>query len=244
MGGAVIIPLLHLAYMKTTSNKDYWTPASRAVPLPYARALALSLLFGYLLPTIALYVPWSNVFTSQGYIALWQPVPWLVNILLVILSTLFSLNQSNRKTGPEGSTADVPYLQRVYLFSFFVAASAHWFAIAACLLSKDPNVTFAHAFLPRKDLFLRTGTISTMQEGLLYIFQIDYWVIFGSSLVWAYLAILDTNRAAGTYVPPVKALSVMILNTILFGPAATLAAIWYSREGTLAGLQTAKAKAK
>ena len=210
--------------------------------MPYARALLLSLVFGYLAPTILLYIPWDNIFKTQGFIALWQPVPWIVNILLFVLSTLFSLNQSRAKTGPEGTTADVKYLQRIYLLSFFVAAAVHWLAIAACLLSSDPNISFMHAFVPRKDLFLRTGTISTIHEGLHYIFQIDYWVIFGSSLIWSYLAILDTNRVAGAYVSLFKALPVMVFNTFLFGPAATMAAIWYSREGTLAGLQKIKSK--
>src|SRR5690349_294739 len=101
--------------MKTTSSKDYWTPSSRAVSLPYARALLPSLVIGYLLPTLALYVPYGNVFTTQGVVALWQPSPWMVNILLVALSTVFSAGQSSLKQGPEGTTADVKYLQRVYL---------------------------------------------------------------------------------------------------------------------------------
>jgi hypothetical protein len=188
-----------------------------------------------------MYVPWNDVFTTQGFAVLWQPSPWIVNILLVVLSTLYSVGGSQIKVEPEGTTADVKYLQRVYLLSFAVGAISHWLTIATIFFSSDPNLTFTHVFLPRKELFLATQSISTLHEGLHYIFQVDYWIIFGSSLIWAYLAILDTNRVAQAYVAPIKAITVMALNTVLFGPAATVAAIWHSREGTLAGLQKSKA---
>lgn len=237
----MIIALYHLAYIKTSSSKDYWTPASRTVSVAYAKALLPSLVIGYLVPTIAMYIPWNNIFTTQALAALWQPSPWIVNILLVMFSTLYSIGGSETKVEPEGTTADVKYLQRVYLLSFAVSAISHWLTIATIFFSKNPNLTFTHVFLPSKELFLATQSISTLHEGLHYIFQIDYWIIFGSSLIWAYLAILDTNRVAQSYVAPMQAVSVMALNTVLFGPAATVAAIWHSREGTLAGLQKSKA---
>jgi hypothetical protein len=229
--------------MKTTSSENYWDPPSRAVSVPYARALLPSLILGYLAPTLALYVPYTNVFFTQAVVAFWQPSPLLVNVLLVAFSTVISSGYEKPKQNPEGSTADVMYLQGVYLFSFAVAAASHWFTIATLYLSSDPNLTFFHAFWPRKELVFETARISTMHEGLRYILQIDFWVIFGSSLIWAYLAILDTNRVARSYVAPAKAIAVIILNTMLFGPAATVAAIWYSRESTLAQLQQ-KSKAK
>jgi hypothetical protein len=229
--------------MKTSSNENYWNPSSRAVSLPYAKALLPSLILGYLLPTIALYIPYENIFTTQAVVAFWQPSPLLVNVLILVFSALFSIGYTKPKQTPEGTTSDVKYLQHVYLFSFAVAAASHWLAITALLFSKDPNITFFHAIWPRKDLVLATGRIHTMHEGLLYILQIDFWVIFGSSLIWAYLAILDTNRVARAYVAPAQAFAVIGLNTVLFGPAATVAAIWYSRESTLAQLQQ-KSKAK
>jgi hypothetical protein len=238
VGGAIIIPLYHLAYMKTSSGKNYWSPASRAVPVAYAQALLPCLILGYLLPTILIYLPYSNAFMTQGYIALWQPAPLIVNLLLLILVPTYSVGQPKPKTTAAGSTDDVKYLKRVYILCFVVGAVTHWAAVAICFLTSDPNLTFIHAFWPNKELFIGANINTTLSEGLLYIFQIDFWVIFGSSLIWAYLAVLDTNRASGrSFVPPIKAIAVIALNTFVFGPAATVAAIWFSRESTLAQLQ-------
>jgi hypothetical protein len=245
VGGAIIVPLYCLAYQSVSSGKDYWLPASRAVPTAYAQALLPSLVLGYLLPTILIYLPYGNVFVTQGYVALWQPVPILVNILLLVFSPTYSIGQPKAKTTSSeatGSTDDVKYLNRVYILSFVVGAVAHWAAIAICFLSSDPNLSFTHAFWPRKDLWIGKNINPSMSEGLLHIFQMDFWIIFLSSLVWAYLAVLDINRISGrSFVPAPKALVVMALNTVLFGPAATVAAIWYSRESTLAHLQKSKA---
>jgi hypothetical protein len=230
--------------MYTSSRKDYWSPASRAVSLSYAQALLPSLIVGYLIPTILIYLPYDNVFITQRYAALWQPVPIYVNILLFILAPTYSIGRSTPKTTTtvtENSIDDVKYLKRVYIFSFIVGAITHWAAVAICFLSSDPNLSFMHAFWPNKEFFFGQVTGLTLSQGLLYIFQVDFWIIFASSLIWAYLVILDTNRVTSkSFVPPVKALIVMALNTVLFGPAATIAAIWYSREGTLAQVQKSK----
>lgn len=212
--------------------------------MPYAKALLPSLIIGYLIPTVLLYIPHDTVFTTQALVAFWQPTPIFVNILLLAFSEFFSIGYKDPKPSVEGTTDDVKYLQRVYLASFVVGAVSHWFTIAACLgfVSSDPNLSFFHAIWPNLDLMMGNRPPTGLYEGLHYIFQMDYWFIFGSSLIWAYLTILDTNRVARAYVAPIKALAVMSLNTVIFGPAATVAAIWYSRETTLAGLQKSETK--
>lgn len=213
------------------------------MPVGYARALLPSLVLGYLIPTILIYLPYSNVFITQGYVALWQPAPIIVNILLLILTPIFSAGSTEPKAkrDVDGSVEDVKHLQRVYILSFIVGATSHWAAIAICFLSSDPNLSFTHTFWPRKDLWIGRNINPTLSEGLLHIFQMDFWIIFASSLVWAYVAVLDVNRVTKSFVPASKALVVMTLNTVLFGPAATIAAMWYSRESTLANLQKSKA---
>ncbi len=231
--------------MYTSSRKDYWSPASRALSLPYAQALLPSLIVGYLIPTILIYLPYENVFVTQGYAALWQPVPIYVNTLLFVLAQIYSIGQSKSKTTSpetEKNTDDVKYLKRVCVFSFIVGALTHWAAVAICFFSSDPNLSFMHAFWPNKEFFLGQVTGIKLSQGLLYIYQVDFWIIFASWLIWTSLVILDTNRATSkSFMPPVKALAVMALDTILFGPAATIAATWHSREGTLAQIQKSKA---
>ncbi|KIW06014.1 uncharacterized protein PV09_03195 [Verruconis gallopava] len=242
VGGAVMIPLYHLAYLKSSSAPNYWSPPSRAVSLPYAQALLPSLVLGYLLPTILVYFPQGNVFVTQGYIAIWQIAPVIVNLLLFVLAPTYAVGQPRTNRNEENLDGDVKYLKRVYMLSFFIGAISHWAAAAICFLSSDPNLSFMHAFWPRGDLFLGQMSALTLSECVHYIFQMDCWIIFGSCLVWAYMAVLDMNRISNqSFVPPAKALAVMALNTVLFGPAATVAAVWYSRELKMAGLAKAKA---
>ena len=95
----------------------------------------------------------------------------LVRILgfILVFSALFSIGYNKSKQTPKGTSYDVKYLQRFYLFSFAVAAASHWLTITALLVFRDPNVTFFHAFWPRKDLLLATSRIHSMHEGLLFI---------------------------------------------------------------------------
>lgn len=74
-GGAVIIPLYYLASMIPSSRASYWSPTARAVSISYARALLPSLFVGFLIPTALIYMPYGNLSTTQGYVALWQPSP-------------------------------------------------------------------------------------------------------------------------------------------------------------------------
>jgi hypothetical protein len=230
VGGAIIIPLQHLAYLWDTSESKYWVTESARVPLPHAKAMLPALVLGYLVPTILMFLPYSdeNLWTTQGMVAFWQPCPWYVNAVLWVLSNFYaaSATQDNRTKAP---LRDVDYLGPAYKVAILVPAVTHIGTMFVCLLSNDPQHSFSHVFIPG------LVTVETnLTEALLWIFQIDFWIIFASSLAWAYLAMWDLKRTGATDVSLARAGVAILVGTIAVGPGATLAGVGYWREHAMA----------
>jgi len=226
VGGAVIIPLYYLAYMRESSHADYWLPASRRVRLPYAKALLPSLFVGYLLPTILMYLPFPDpgLYITQGLVAFWQITPFVVNLLLFCIPLV--LGSSTKSASPDQS--DIKYLDRLYITCFIVTATAHVGTIVWCVLS-TPSISLIHALVrvPTEDGFSMTGALH-------YIFQADYWIIFAAAVAGAFLTLWDLKRIGRMDSSLSKAAAGMALSIVCFGPAATVAGVWYVREHIMA----------
>ena len=74
----------------------------------------------------------------------------------------------------------------------------------------------------------------TMVQGMHLIFQVDYWIIFGASLVWAFQAVYDLKRLGRTDVSLWATAGLMVGGTLLNGPGTVITAVWWWREGKLA----------
>lgn len=226
VGGAIIIPLYYLAYMRESAQEDYWSPASRRVPNPYAKALLPSLLIGYLLPTILMYLPFPDpdLSVTQALIAFWQFTPLIANLLLLIISAVYGKESAPSKKKAPLAIDDLKYLDRLYITCFIISAITHIGTILGCLYSK-PQISLSHALLqvPSLDRLSMTG-------GLHYIFQADFWIIFAAAVAGAYLTLWDLKRTGRTDLSLWRAAAVMIVGVICVGPAATVAGAWYVRE--------------
>jgi hypothetical protein len=193
--------------------------------LARAKALLPALILGYLVPTIAMYLPWSDINTTMSYTALWQPSPVFINLLMLVLPFLFAASKTG---GPESAKADVKYLQRIYLVSGTVSAIVHVATMLACLLSNDPHVSLRYIFVPNMD-----RAQSSMAAGVHHIFQVDFILCFASSLAWALLAFLDLKREGKTTTCLAWAITIVTALSIFAGPSAALAITWYWREALM-----------
>lgn len=205
-----------------SSSADRYYASGRQVPLSYAKALLPAAVLGYLVPTISLYLPWANIATTQNLTAFWQPAPLFVNFLLWIFSYTVSPSPGLSKD------ADTKYLKKIYLTAAVVSAVTHVGVLYICITSRDPEVSLSSVFLPDKAMWK-----TSMALGVHWIFQVDWWGCFGSSLFWGWLAAFDmlrlVNGRAG-YGELVKvALGIGVL-AVLAGPGATMAVIWSWRE--------------
>lgn len=242
VAGAAIIPLYYLAYAVTSREKDYLA-AGRQVPLGCARALLPALVVGYLVPTIALYIPWGDLSITQNLTALWQIAPALPNVLLLVLVPLLSPSLSS--TGPESGTSttrDVRHLKRIYLvigIASTITQLATWYI---CLTSTNPQLSLSYVFLPNKALWKESAAL-----GLHYIFQWDFWIIYASSLAWCWLVVMDalTKLRGRVYLyQRVLAAGNILLVTLVAGPGTALALVWNAREETMLEIEQAAQKPK
>ncbi|RYC61703.1 hypothetical protein CHU98_g4500, partial [Xylaria longipes] len=172
IAGAAIIPLYYLAFMLTSKSDAYYV-GGRSVPLPYARGLLLSISIGYLLPTLAMYVPGLSVSTTQFLVFLWQPSPGFVNILLFTASLVLPAASPRDAKAP-----DVKHLKRIYLAAGLVCAVNHFVTLYVCATSTNPQLSFAYVFLPDRSVWTQSTT-----AGLHYIFQVDWWGCFLPTLL-------------------------------------------------------------
>jgi hypothetical protein len=236
VGGAIIIPLYYIAYFNESGPSRYWNTSGRPVPLGYAKALLPALMIGYLVPTIALFLPDSDPEQKlrQFLVFLWQPCPLYVNGLLFILSRIFSSPDDIPKVVEKKGTTtaatlqDVKYLNSLYIVAFVVTAAAHFATFYIILTSTDPQHSFTHVFVKPYD-----WGQSGVTKGLHAVFQADYWIIFLASLIWAYMAIFDLKRGRKTNVSLFSAALLVIIGSVVVGPAAVLAGVWYWRENVM-----------
>lgn len=194
--------------------------------MSYAKALLPSLVLGYLLPTILMFIPFQhpNLDVTQGIIAIWQITPLLVNLLIFIIERV--LRAGAVELAPSTHSLVVTkYLNRIYLTCATVSAVTHIAIMSICLRSLDPQTSFRNAIF-----FVSVRDNMSMAEALHYIFQVDFWIIFTAALTGAYLTLLDLKQSKKIDLSMNKVAVAIVPAVTFLGPAATLAYIWHRRE--------------
>ncbi|KAI0868939.1 hypothetical protein GGS24DRAFT_494166 [Hypoxylon argillaceum] len=226
IAGAAIIPLYYLSYVLISKPDAYYVSSSHVSP-PHARGLLFSISIGYLLPTLAMYLPGLSASTTQFLVFLWQPSPGFVNILLFAAARLLpSAPAGSRKGSP-----DITHVKRVYAAAGVVCAVNHLVTMYVCATATNPQLSFAHVFVPDHDTWMDSTT-----AGLHYIFQVDWWGCFLPTLLWAWIAVYDVHRlllgSAGA-AQLVKWAVYIVGLTVALGPGGMLAVVWSWREDRL-----------
>jgi len=205
---------------------EYYLVPSRQLPISYAKSLVPALVLGFLLPTIALYLPFDDPgFTlKQALVAFWQPTPLYVNLLLLLLSPL--LDAFAPSATSEKADGDAAYVRLLYIICFFVSAAAHCGTMV--LFARDTKISFARTFLPHTELLPYSAA-----ETLHFIFQWDYLIIFGASLLWACVAVHDLHSMESADISLAIMGLMIVAGSIVCGPAATVVGAFWWREGRM-----------
>ncbi|RYP27654.1 hypothetical protein DL767_007584 [Monosporascus sp. MG133] len=232
LGGAVICPLWFVAYTLTSARKTYFLEG-RGVSSSRAKALVPAMVLGYITPTLAMYVPYADIATTQYVIAFWQFAPIVVDLLVFLFSALLpsSPPASPRTPAPGSESGDMKYLRRLYWVLFVMAALDHIATTGAILTSASPQLGLRHVFLPsRERRMLGSG------PAMHWAFQWDLYGIFGAALVWCLHEVCDLRRLLGArdITGPVPALALVCAGAVALGPGSILAAMLYWREEKLA----------
>lgn len=223
VGGAIIVPIWFLLFLRHSAQTGKYELTAVQLPLGYAKALMYAHVLGYLLPTVALFLPFSDpdLSTTQLLVANWQPCPLYVSVILVLTAQVFGDAGESTKF-PE---SDLLHVKSMYAYSFIVAAVSH---IALLIRCSQAQWTLSDVFVPQM--------LSTNQSvgGLIYyIFQLDYIFIFASAVVAAYVTMVDLRELGTSNVSLLVAGIGLIIGTVLAGPGATVAAVWWWREDKL-----------
>ncbi|KAL2823804.1 hypothetical protein BDW59DRAFT_92366 [Aspergillus cavernicola] len=171
-------------------------PENIRIPRAVLKALPLVFLIGFMVPSGLLLVPISEEVTTdlkQIFIAVWQPWPAYVSILLTIVHVLFSPFTSNDNT-IEGGRATLRSLRWVYAFAFANTALTHiisWIiplaTVAAPMLFKEEYLEALHPLMVF-DIPKPWGTPALAENvgaGVHAFLRWDYLIGSVGVLVWA-----------------------------------------------------------
>lgn len=237
IGGAIIIPLYYLFYTYTSSRPNYFAPSTRGLDISRARTLLASLLLGYLLPTILAFIPWPLPDDKQLFVAVWQPSPLFINALHLIFTSMDSFSHPvapTPKSDSRGKTmpSDMPFLNWIYGTSFVVSAIVHAGIMAICLTTTDERISLYRVFVPDQ-----ARGYTGLTEALLFIFQVDWWIIFLAGALSCVQAIWDLKVMGRSEMGVLTGLALVTVGCVVFGPGAVMSAVWWWREGVMVEME-------
>lgn len=113
------MPLYYAVYTWISDVETYWWPLNRAVPTHYAKTLLWAIMIGYTLPTVLMFVPWSDPIVMQNFEALWQPSPMFVPLLCMVFGFIYTKKnpKAHAQHKARDSFSDVLELQKIYVIT-------------------------------------------------------------------------------------------------------------------------------
>ncbi|KAK3368440.1 hypothetical protein B0H63DRAFT_455221 [Podospora didyma] len=246
VGGAFIIPLYCLLCLFPWGEQGRALASGRRLRVSYAGALLPAVLIGYLAPTIAMYFPWDRLSSDSSNLrqiatAVWQPAPMVPNLLMLLFASL-GLSRDSVQSPNGAGKGDLEKILRVHVFASLACAAAHVFFVYSCLTSTDPSVSLASVLLPDQSAWRRS-----LGQGLMYMFQWDFWVCFVSTLLWSWVAVADALRVTGEDVSFARLLGAgfgISLLAVVLGPGAAVSTAWYWIEKRLFQAEVVNASRK
>ncbi|KAK9427648.1 hypothetical protein V1505DRAFT_21404 [Lipomyces doorenjongii] len=241
MGFALAGPLyllIHLSTSPTVTSKS----SGIAIDKSDLRALPLSVVTGFILPSMLMALNASSTFNTHGKVVtilLWQFFPVWCSIALWVwkavldsshLGSLYSWSSATPRT----------YLRLVYIVTLSIAALAYsatmTLSISAYLFpglfapESSDLIMFGHLFVPTSP-FSATQAPSVVQ-GAYWFMQWDFIVSSIAYIIWAFtLKTAAIKQHSGSELSWVTALWQILLRTVLLGPmAAALTFVWERDE--------------
>ncbi|GME57463.1 fad binding domain protein [Neofusicoccum parvum] len=238
LGLGVVLPLFVLANFYHSRGRSYWTAANQAVPDKTLNALLLSLLVGYLVPSILLVTLDGQSALLQDAIAFWQTTPILVIGLTELLSRPLHPPPPRPPREKPNTRAEVHQppnltaLKRFHTTTFLLSATAHLSTLAYTALHPSPSLLAT--FIPQHH---PAAPVATAAQGMAAFFQLDLLLTLAAALVWSLVTVADLRRAGLACERPAAVVALLAAGWVVVGPGAATAALWRWREVTVAGFR-------
>lgn len=245
---AVFMPLYLTIHLATSPTVSSHIAKSYAVDVPNLLSVPISLVIGFVLPSVLLSLPAPSVLTfdqKQAFIAFWQMFPIWFEILQQLFSFVMAkLLRGTLKspTSPQKSSRrTMGALRSVYIFALAIAGVTHVTAVMLCMTSMLFPALFAPEFrgeLNPSNVFLTQSffaskPMSSIGAGALQLLQYDDMVGSIALQLWALALYLDTNLRTSKVSSwtAIKVVSAFVASTVLFGSCGcALCFIWARDE--------------
>ncbi|KUJ19502.1 FAD/NAD(P)-binding domain-containing protein [Mollisia scopiformis] len=223
-GIGVVAPIFYFLHYIMTPASKFHTSDNRLVQVSYAKTVLPAIIIGYCIPTAATYWPTSSLSTLQSWNYVWQFFP----VLIVGFHGLFArcVKDTTDVDKYKNVKADLPYLRSAYIFSAIVSAGMYWYVYAVT------PIPFLDIFF--KDLADSRRAMHTLTEIIGTMLKFDEIFCFLSSAVWTLLCFRDLKSERRLKTSWFNVLGAMALSTVLLGPGASFALMWWWREEILA----------
>ncbi len=236
--------IIHLATSPTVSSR---VAKNYAVDVPNLLSVPISLIIGFVLPSVLLSLPAPSVLSfdqKQTYIAYWQMFPIWFEILQQLFSfVLAKLLQTTLKssTSPQKqSRRTMEALRSVYIFALAIAGVTHVTAVMLSMTSMLFPALFAPQFrgeLNPSNVFLTQSffaskSISSIGAGALQLLQYDDMVGSIALQLWAVALYLNSNSRTSKVDSwtAIKVVSAFVASTVLFGSCGCAVCFIWARD--------------
>lgn len=225
LGIGKVAPVYFLLSVYTSSRSVYVRTTGRPVPSHVAKVILPALCFGYVIPTVLMFLPHEDSTTQQNAIAFWQPSPLYVSLLVWAGSKALRALRASQPFDLEiFEKKDLPHLQSGYAFCFFATAITHICMSLYIGLSRSISISQSFFNLP-----------SFGGDDISGFWKYDMLLCFSSVAVWLFYTIFELRRVGYiTTSTAFKAAGSTIASGVLVGPGATYAAVWAWRESVIA----------
>lgn len=246
-GGAFgfIMPIYSLLYLLATGAKPASTSSLPHTSSARIRALPFSIVLGYLIPTMAMWISSriADTVTHQYLVAAWQIFPVYIAISQFLLSRLLSAEASPK----EQLKSTQMNLETLYQFLIFFSRIFHLGTIAYCVTSfyrfseesKRLPINAERLLAPANPFNFEKApitAISSFADGTLQFLQYDYIIgtIATCVMFWASKSkALEAVHARGRGIVRGEVAMDRVITALLEGPGAVLAKMAWEREAAV-----------
>ena len=245
---AVVVPLYLFVHISTSPTVSSTDPAAFFIDLIDLSSILVSLVLGYILPSILMALPAPLVLSfdeKQVIMAMWQVFPLWAELLQRGTSFLLRRLSFRKRAGKHTSIADNPDiiwmggLRALYVFLVFIAALTHIATMTLLATSKCfPRLfasEFAGIFNPSKVFWPVTMSSSTKMsstiDGTLMLLQYDE--IIGSLAIslWAVFMFASVMSQKHKFETAYLLIFNFVTFTVLLGPIGyAVICIWARDE--------------
>ncbi len=217
-GAAVVLPLYAFLQVRHRSHRQN-------IGLHNARALVPALVFGSYPPSVLVMAPpfvSRQPIRHQSIIALFQMTPLYVAALHYALSQILGLTAKGKAHHPH---SDLLWVRGAFAFAGLASSMTHVYALAGGIQSKG-GLHSMYAGISNFDV--SAAGVGKVALGAALFLQYDCAIINICTLIWGFLLVRESARVDTAHL-----IVVLVVMNALFGPGATMSAVFWWRESKI-----------